>query len=192
MNHLTCSKRKVVIMKKIVIYPENCTGCRLCESSCAIYNENVNDLSRARIRTVKDHLLGLSVPVVCHQCKDPPCAEGCPVNSIIKDLETGIVKINYDECIGCETCIQACPFGAIIALQDKVIKCELCNGDPQCVRYCATEAIKYIDASEASREQRVKGAEKSMKKRIEILNLTKSEIYPIVVRRRVLHALSLP
>ncbi len=155
-------------MKKIVVYPENCTGCRLCESTCAIFNENVNNLSKARIRTVKNHLLGLSVPVVCHQCRKPPCAESCPMDAIIKDVDTGIVKINYDECIGCETCIQACPFGAISALQDKVVKCELCGGDPQCIRYCATETIKYIDASEANQKQRVKGAEKSMQKRMEI------------------------
>ena len=155
-------------MNKIVVYPENCTGCRLCESTCAIYNENINDVSKARIRTVKKDQFGLSVPIVCHQCRNPPCAETCAVNAIIKDSETGIVKINYEECIGCEACVQACPFGAIIALEDKVVKCELCGGDPQCVRYCATETIKYMDASEASRKQRAKGAEKSMQKRMEI------------------------
>jgi Fe-S-cluster-containing hydrogenase component 2 len=78
------------------------------------------------------------------------------------------VKINYDECIGCEACVQACPFGAIIALEDKVVKCELCGGSPQCVRYCAAETIKYMDASEASRKQREKGAEKPLRKRMEI------------------------
>jgi Fe-S-cluster-containing dehydrogenase component len=36
------------------------------------------------------------------------------------------------------------------AVDNKVIKCDFCGGDPLCVRFCSTEAIRFVDASEAS------------------------------------------
>jgi Fe-S-cluster-containing hydrogenase component 2 len=41
-------------------------------------------------------------------------------------------------------------------LPEKVVKCELCNGDPQCVKYCATSAIEYGDLEGAAQQRRVK------------------------------------
>jgi Fe-S-cluster-containing hydrogenase component 2 len=32
----------------------------------------------------------------------------------------------------------------------KVIKCDLCDGDPQCVRFCDIKAIEYVSASDVS------------------------------------------
>ncbi len=59
-----------------------------------------NDLSRSRIKIVKKHSLGLSTPIVCLQCKEPPCSKACPVNAIMKDSK-GWVKIDGEQCIGC-------------------------------------------------------------------------------------------
>ena len=144
-------------MKKIVVHPGRCTGCRLCESTCVLYNENVNDLSRSRIRIVKKYALGLAAPVVCQQCKKPPCLDACPVAAIKQDPD-GLVRIDYELCIGCEACVTQCPFGVMMALPDKVVKCELCNGDPQCVKYCATGAIEYGDPETAAQQRRTKNA----------------------------------
>jgi Fe-S-cluster-containing hydrogenase component 2 len=47
----------------------------------------------------------------------------------------------------------------VMALPDRVVKCELCGGDPQCVRYCATGAIEYGDPEEAARQKRARDAE---------------------------------
>ena len=142
-------------MKKIIIHPEKCTGCRLCESICALYNDKMNDLSRSRIRMVKKHSLGLSTPVVCLQCKKPPCSKACPVNAITKE-SNGWVKIDEEQCIGCEACVSECPFGVMMALPDKVVKCELCGGNPQCVKYCATGAIEYGDLEIATQQRRIR------------------------------------
>jgi carbon-monoxide dehydrogenase iron sulfur subunit len=144
-------------MKRIIAYPERCTGCRLCESVCALYNERANDPSRSRIRIVKRHAVGLSKPMVCLQCKNPPCGKACPVEAIQRDSD-GLVKVDYDLCIGCEACVSGCPFGVMMALEDKVVKCELCGGDPQCVKYCATAAIEYGDLEIANQRKRVKSA----------------------------------
>jgi Fe-S-cluster-containing hydrogenase component 2 len=32
----------------------------------------------------------------------------------------------------------------------KVFKCDLCDGDPQCVRFCDIKAVEYKDASDVS------------------------------------------
>jgi Fe-S-cluster-containing hydrogenase component 2 len=32
----------------------------------------------------------------------------------------------------------------------KVIKCDLCDGDPQCVRFCDIKAVDYVDAGDVS------------------------------------------
>jgi carbon-monoxide dehydrogenase iron sulfur subunit len=144
-------------MKRIMVYAERCTGCRLCESTCALYNDNVNDLSRSRIRIVKKNSVGLAAPVVCHQCKKPPCLKACPVDAIKKEPD-GLVRIDAELCIGCEACVTECPFGIMISVLDKVTKCELCNGDPQCVKYCATAAIEYGEPETLVQERRVKHA----------------------------------
>lgn len=142
-------------MKKIIIHSEQCTGCRLCESICTLYNEKMNDLSRSRIRILKKHSLGLSTPIVCLQCKKPPCLKACPVDAIKKE-PNGLVRLDEELCIGCEACVSQCPFGVMMALPEKVVKCELCNGDPQCVKYCATGAIEYRDPETVIQQRRVR------------------------------------
>ncbi len=140
-------------MKRIIIYPEKCTGCRLCESTCALYRERVNDPSRSRIRVAKKHAVGFSTPVVCFQCKNPPCAKVCPVSAVTRD-GSGIVKVDRELCIGCEACVSACPFGVMMTFGEKVAQCDLCEGDPQCVKFCATEAIVYEEADRINQQKR--------------------------------------
>ena len=51
-------------------------------------------------------------------------------------------------CVGCKVCTIACPFGTVNYAADtgKVIKCDLCGGDPACAKACPTEAITYINS----------------------------------------------
>lgn len=137
-------------MQKIVVRADKCTGCKLCMSICALYNDGVNDLKRSRIQIVKDSSRIFSNPEVCRQCGKPPCVNVCPIPATRKDPLTKVVTINPEECIDCEACVDACPFGARIPLDGEVIKCELCNGNPQCVQVCATGAIEFIDPFDAN------------------------------------------
>jgi Fe-S-cluster-containing dehydrogenase component len=68
----------------------------------------------------------------------------------------GWVKIDGEQCIGCEACVSHCPFGVMMALPDKVVKCELCDGNPQCVKYCITGAIEYGDLETATQQRRIR------------------------------------
>ena len=51
-------------------------------------------------------------------------------------------------CVGCKVCTIACPFGTVnySSATGKVIKCDLCGGDPACASACPTEAITYVDS----------------------------------------------
>ncbi len=54
-----------------------------------------------------------------------------------------MVKVVADECVGCETCVPACPVEAISMQDDKaVIDQELCTECEACVATCPVEAIK--------------------------------------------------
>jgi len=113
----------------------------------------VNNPGKSRIVIVSDWRYRLNAPVVCHQCTQPPCARPCPVAAISRD--GGIVRIDYERCIGCGLCAAECPFGAIVQLESKVIKCELCGGEPRCIRFCETGALEYVnDIGETTRRLR--------------------------------------
>jgi len=91
--------------------------------------------------------------IYCQHCEDPLCAASCPVKAIKKNEETGIVKINSMKCIGCQNCNIACPVHAPQFDKDRKIsvKCNLCDGKPECVKFCSTRAVRLVDRGEADR-----------------------------------------
>ena len=138
--------------KVLVINYEKCTGCRLCELVCAVMHDGISNPARSRIKVMKWEAEGLYIPMSCQQCQDAPCMNVCPVKAISRDKNLDYVKIDYDICIGCRACVSVCPFGAMSfnSTDRKVFKCDLCDGDPQCVRFCEVNAIEYVDADDAS------------------------------------------
>lgn len=144
-------------MRKLVFCPERCTGCRACELACSFFNDGVFSPSRSRIRVVRIDEEGVDVPVGCMQCANAPCMLVCPSPlAMYRDKKTGAVVINVDACIGCRSCMLICPFGAINFDSEKgfCYKCDLCGGDPECVKWCFTKAIDYVEEEEARRERR--------------------------------------
>ncbi|HLB27724.1 MAG TPA: 4Fe-4S dicluster domain-containing protein [Dehalococcoidales bacterium] len=148
--------------KQLVIDYEKCTGCRLCEMVCSVKHEGVNNPLRSRINIAKWETKGLMVPMVCRQCEDAPCVSVCPTNARLRDEELGRVIVNYDRCIGCKTCVVACPFGAINwdPLAKKVISCDLCDGEALCAKFCETGAIRFVEVSSLNKEHQRGAAEK--------------------------------
>lgn len=142
--------------KVLVVDAAKCTGCRLCEQVCSVKHEGSVNPYRARIRVVKWETEGEVLPMVCRQCDDPPCQNICPMGAISKYAPTGLVSVDYDKCIGCRMCISACPFGAMDydLVGSKVMKCDLCGGDPQCARFCDPKAIRFEVKSKTSAEYR--------------------------------------
>ena len=131
--------------KKLVVVPERCSGCRTCELVCSIKHFGVVNPKKSAIRVmvVYPHPV-VRMPVVCSQCRIPKCADSCPVNAITR--QDGVVEILDEVCIACMKCLDSCPFGAIYAHEDveRPIKCDLCGGEPECVRQCPTNALLMV------------------------------------------------
>ncbi len=148
--------------KALLIDFEKCLNCRMCEMVCSAKHEGVIDPFRSRIRVILQERDWEGVPMACVQCEEAQCAAICPVKAISRDETWGRVIIDYDRCIGCRMCVAACPFGLINfdSVSKRVIKCELCDGDPECVKFCFHKALQYVDVSELGIAKRREAAEK--------------------------------
>ncbi len=99
----------------MVIDLNRCIGCQTCTISCKQANDTQPDI---QWRSVIDVEVGtfpdvqrLFMPVGCQHCSEPPCVPVCPTGATRK-REDGLVTIDYDQCIGCASCIVACPYQA--------------------------------------------------------------------------------
>ncbi len=141
--------------KLLMISPEKCISCGTCELACSFAHEGEFRPSMSRI-SVHRFEMGVTVPMTCFQCDSPACVAACRTGALVKNTETGIVDVNPEKCIGCRMCVMACPFGNIAynAILKTPMKCDLCGGDPECVRYCPSHAIEYLPADTATISKR--------------------------------------
>lgn len=138
----------------LVIQPELCTGCRMCEMACSIHHYQVARPVQLRIQVAyeSDHSFS---PVPCIHCPEAHCMEACSFDALVHDDALGIIRVVDENCTSCMLCIDACPYGGITYSVDKgcVIKCDLCGGDPACAIYCAPGAIRFRVPRDSALEQ---------------------------------------
>lgn len=139
-------------MKRVFVEEKWCLGCHLCEYNCAFANSGESDMVKAlknavihpNIRVESDDKITYAVS--CRHCTDPLCVKSCISGALSK--KDGAVFIDHEKCVGCQTCILVCPYGAL-SLGDKgaVQKCELCIkntcSEPACVKGCPNRAIVF-------------------------------------------------
>lgn len=139
----------------IVADSEKCIGCRTCEVACVVSHQDTQDCAAvtavafsSRIRVIKGG--AFTTAVACHQCEDAPCANVCPTQAIRS--EAGVWRVEQSRCIGCKSCMVACPFGAmqiaVVAEHAQALKCDLCAhraDGPACVAACPTHALSCVD-----------------------------------------------
>jgi len=116
---------------------ERCSGCRRCELTCSMHHEGWMWPEASRVRVFMP-FPGLEVPHMCAQCDDYPCVEACPVEALSIDEDTTAVLVDREKCTSCGECIDACP-GKVPFLHpgdNKATICDLCGGDPECVKVC--------------------------------------------------------
>jgi Fe-S-cluster-containing dehydrogenase component len=129
-----------------------CVRCMGCEAICSFTKERLVNPELSRIKVIPKELEWIEGKskrivshVVCRQCPEvAPCMKACPVDGAMsRDEEWGTVLIDESKCTRCQECITACPFDAIWydELNDKIIKCDLCGGSPQCVEWCPVGAL---------------------------------------------------
>jgi carbon-monoxide dehydrogenase iron sulfur subunit len=135
--------------KMVYVDHTRCTGCRLCEIACSVNKNGSVNPARSRINVLKWEAVCVDTPVLCRQCESAPCVTVCPLGALVQEETMDRVTVDYDRCIGCRLCVTVCPFGAMgfDAVEKKVIKCDLCDGDPACVRFCETKALQYVDSA---------------------------------------------
>jgi carbon-monoxide dehydrogenase iron sulfur subunit len=135
-----------MITRVLTTDPAKCTGCGLCRIICSMVKDGMRYPSRSRIRVLRHAYEGYHLPVICQHCQDAPCMAVCPREAIYRDDSLERVMVDYDLCISCKMCVAACPFGAMGFDEDRhmVFKCDLCGGDPQCVRFCFPRALAFI------------------------------------------------
>ncbi|MBN1847221.1 MAG: 4Fe-4S dicluster domain-containing protein [Deltaproteobacteria bacterium] len=137
-----------MINKRLSIDPLKCTGCGDCETACALAHAKIGAPEKPRIRVIRgEEGDGFCLPTTCQHCEDPPCMAVCPEEAIYRDKELDRVMIDTKRCIGCKMCVSACPTGAMGFDRDRgrAFKCDLCGGDPACVRVCKEGALVYVN-----------------------------------------------
>lgn len=109
----------------MVIDMRRCIGCSSCAIACKVENNLPDGVSWSEVVTVggkeQDTPAGtdpseLSMhffTYACQHCDEPACVDVCPTGASIKREEDGIVVIDWETCIGCKTCITACPYEGV-------------------------------------------------------------------------------
>ncbi|MGR5943433.1 4Fe-4S binding protein [Enterobacter sp. CP102] len=147
----------------IVADSAKCIGCRTCEVACVVSHQDTQDCAAvtavafsSRIRVIKGG--AFTTAVACHQCEDAPCANVCPTQAIRS--EAGVWRVEQSRCIGCKSCMVACPFGAmqvaVVAEHAQALKCDLCAhraDGPACVAACPTHALSCVDPARLRAER---------------------------------------
>lgn len=91
-----------------------CIGCRACEVACVMaHNEEQHVLTPQRflprITVIKAE--GQRNAITCRHCEDAPCVRSCPNDAIAQSGDS--VQVRQEKCIGCKSCMVACPFGVM-------------------------------------------------------------------------------
>lgn len=114
----------------MVIRQHLCIDCERCVEACASTNDVPSYGYRTRILERREEkAVGQKrefIPVLCNQCNNPPCVRACPTSATYKDSETGIIHVEPKRCIGCKTCMLACPYNARYIKGRIVDKCNFC------------------------------------------------------------------
>ena len=148
--------------KVLFVDPEKCTGCMCCMMACALKHGSVVGPAQSMILPVIERSTLINIPVVCRQCARPLCAEVCPTKAISRNEETGAMIVDDDLCMACGMCMLACPLGGISVNRElgHAVKCDLCGGDPECVKVCTFDALQYLPEEEITVKQKSEAIKK--------------------------------
>ena len=132
----------------IAFHAEKCTGCGDCMSACAQAKAGTFEHSSSRIQVLPANDARFEL-AICRQCADPGCVPVCPAAALAKNERTGVVEWDAAKCVNCLLCTVGCTYAGI-AFDERaghVAKCDLCGGDPACVKACGEGALRHVSTA---------------------------------------------
>lgn len=133
--------------KMLLVDLSKCTGCEACIDACSSRGSGVHSEESSMVRLKRDEPRTVFVPLVCEHCAQHPCADACPEEAIKYDPGLDIFMVDDETCTGCGQCEEACPFEGIFITNDMALKCDLCQGNPLCVKFCYARAIQWVEVN---------------------------------------------
>lgn len=156
-------------MRRAFVFDQSkCLSCNTCTVACKDWNQ-VNP-GTVRWRTAKTYEterepIFFPLSMGCNHCANPVCVQKCPTASLVKRPDDGVVYVNRNTCVGCDTCVNNCPFRAPKRADDlqepdkfkgwntrhPMQKCSFCmdridkGRDPVCVESCPVFALEMGD-----------------------------------------------
>ena len=147
----------------LLVDTKKCQGCMSCMLACSLVHEGKENLSLARIQILQNPFMGFPDDIelaLCRQCVEPACIAACPTGALYADAtHNNVRRVNQEKCIGCQSCIEACPYEPSRALwnfeKGLAMKCDLCaetpfweekggpGGKQACVEVCPLGAIRF-------------------------------------------------
>lgn len=96
-----------------VIDLRRCDGCERCTVGCQKAHYLNKDQTWIKVYKITNPTTRQTrfMPRLCMHCENAPCVKVCPVGATYKNPE-GVVLVNQNTCIGCRTCMAACPYEA--------------------------------------------------------------------------------
>jgi Fe-S-cluster-containing dehydrogenase component/formate-dependent nitrite reductase membrane component NrfD len=155
-----------------VIDQDRCIGCHACTVACkeehgvplGVFRTWVKYIEKGEYPYTRRHFGVMR----CNHCDSAPCSTICPTNALYRRAD-GIIDFDNQKCIGCKSCMQACPYDALYIdpASNTAAKCNFCahrieaNLEPACVIVCPTQAILTGDLDDAaSKVSRIVATEK--------------------------------
>jgi len=138
------------VEQRVVLNLDRCISCRSCSAACYYGHRGMPNVAFGVVAEG-------TLPLICRQCEEPACVDACPVNALRKE-PSGVTVRSQMLCIGCLSCVYACPFGVIspVLTRRQVAKCDYCEDlleegmIPRCVSACTSGALGFCKCDEVS------------------------------------------